>query len=419
MAKAKGPKGKRTGKKRGNAPYQTRRAPKKSVDNSHNDNGDVDSYVINDTKPSPRADSTTEIQDLRNTVVNLAQAVTEMREIVSGGVGSLTPPMEHLNASDNGNAQQQTGIVPLPFVNTDALSRTEQVGNHLLSSKGIPADHLPHIEVVSSAVKAQIISGKDVNLAALLIPGFNGDIIERVITVGSDVYPLKPLTDTRLNKSLTLGEFVKALGVYMSVMCSTYPQRREELNQYLADLVDMSSQFAGFGFYDYHRLFSAKAAAALAKRIKVDWSKRDTMLYTTIFAGQKANACEICKSISHVTAFCGHTLNKNNYSGPGNANRREKDVQGRSISYFQNKQICNNFNAGRCKLSSSACFFAHVCSKCKDPSHAACQEKCKVPGLAVTPVTAVKSRTGDTELATNPGLNTIARGGSVPKNLTK
>ena len=46
----------------------------------------------------------------------------------------------------------------------------------------------------------------------------------------------------------------------------------------------MASRYGGEGFYEYHRMFSAEAAAHLryANR-KVDWSVRNNKLFTTIF----------------------------------------------------------------------------------------------------------------------------------------
>ena len=86
-------------------------------------------------------------------------------------------------------------------------------------------------------------------------------------------------------------------------MCDLCPQHREELNLYMADLVDMANMFPGLGFYDYHREFSAKAASAVIRGLKVDLSTRDTSPFTKIFAGQKASTCNICKSVTHDTTF--------------------------------------------------------------------------------------------------------------------
>ena len=206
----------------------------------------MDSFV--NGSPSEEIDETSNLKTLTNNVQNLAKAVAEIREQLSGTATSTT------RATANAPAQVSTPVpssgmstVSLPNM-PPQIPMEEAMGNPLLADRGIPSDNLPHIEVISPNIKAQIISGKDVNLAALLIPGFNGDIIQRTIAVGSHVYPLKPLTDTRLTKRLTLSEFVKAFSVYTAMMCSAYPQRREELNQYMSDVVDMSAQFAGFGF---------------------------------------------------------------------------------------------------------------------------------------------------------------------------
>nr|XP_006816894.1 PREDICTED: uncharacterized protein LOC102802474 [Saccoglossus kowalevskii] len=55
----------------------------------------------------------------------------------------------------------------------------------------------------------------------------------------------------------------------------------------------MSSRFGGLAYYEYHRQFAARAAALLLNHnIKVDWSRRDPMLYTSIFAGTTVTACK-------------------------------------------------------------------------------------------------------------------------------
>ena len=38
----------------------------------------------------------------------------------------------------------------------------------------VPADSLPQIDLVSPQLRQDILAGKDVNLAALLIPGYKG-----------------------------------------------------------------------------------------------------------------------------------------------------------------------------------------------------------------------------------------------------
>ena len=67
----------------------------------------------------------------------------------------------------------------------------------------------------------------------------------------------------------------------------------------------MGTRYPGTLFFDYHRSFAAKAASFLDQRnIRVDWSVRDVLLFTEVFSGCKAHACEICHSTIHTTGFC-------------------------------------------------------------------------------------------------------------------
>jgi hypothetical protein len=62
---------------------------------------------------------------------------------------------------------------------------------------------------------------------------------------------------------------LKAFGKYKSVMTSDYPDRRAELGAYEDDIINIYN-FFGSKFYDYHKLFSSKAAVLLReKRVKV------------------------------------------------------------------------------------------------------------------------------------------------------
>ena len=103
--------------------------------------------------------------------------------------------------------------------------------NHAISlmtkSYGVASDSLPHIDLVSPVVRRDIIAGKDVNLAALLIPGHksDSDFVNRHLVQGNDIITLKPLSDLRLKRNLTLSEFLTAFDIFKSVMCQTYHHR--------------------------------------------------------------------------------------------------------------------------------------------------------------------------------------------------
>jgi hypothetical protein len=68
---------------------------------------------------------------------------------------------------------------------------------------GISPEDLPHLDLISTPLRRQILEGKDVNLAALLIPYFE----------------CADWDDQRLKRSLTIQEFITAFGRYKRVMC--------------------------------------------------------------------------------------------------------------------------------------------------------------------------------------------------------
>lgn len=245
-------------------------------------------------------------------------------------------------------------------------------------SVGYASDSLPRVDIVSPSIRRDIIAGKDVNLAALLIPGYNtDDSSSRHLVRGSEIVPLKPLTDSRLTRTLTLPEFLKAFSVYKNVMTGVYPVRRAELDTYQNDIIDMATRFPA-AFYEYHKAFSARAAAMLTNNnIKIDWATRDTTLFCSIFAGQRANTCTVCNSLTHTATFCSQTFqsqgHKTVFNSPQhNSNvdraRPHSDMWGRQRVVYQGKEICNNFNA-TAGCNKTSCRFCHICSCCKSPNH--------------------------------------------------
>ena len=124
------------------------------------------------------------------------------------------------------------------------------------------ANSLPWIDLVSPQLRQDILAGKDINLAALLILGYKGpgEYEQRSLMIAEEIIPLKPLTDPRVNKALTITEFIKAFSIYKNVMCEGFPEREKELSAYLANIVEMATHFSGLTFYEYHREFSKNSA---------------------------------------------------------------------------------------------------------------------------------------------------------------
>ena len=128
----------------------------------------------------------------------------------------------------------------------------------------------------------------------------------------------------------------------------------------------MANRYPGRGFYEYHKQFSATAAAHFKKHnTKADWSIRNNKLFSNIFTNYRSNTRYLCQSVSHSPAFFPKLLhiNSDSYTGQSKWMRTESDKQGRVKEYFDWKEICNHFNGnGGCYRT--GCRHLHVCLKC-------------------------------------------------------
>ncbi len=80
---------------------------------------------------------------------------------------------------------------------TDLNSDSSASLNMTMFDAGVAADLVPHVSIVSPSIRRDIIAGKDINLSALLIPGYKTDVEStRHLMVGVEAIPLMPLTDS-------------------------------------------------------------------------------------------------------------------------------------------------------------------------------------------------------------------------------
>ncbi len=196
----------------------------------------------------------------------------------------------------------------------------------------------------------------------------------------------KACANPGLNNVLTISQFIQAFGMYKNIMCKAHPHRRQELDLYERDILDMSSRFGGSGFYEYHKTFSAQAASHLRyNSVKVDWSVRNNTLYCSILPMLGANSCANCGS----TVFTCHRSARlsnpvmatsagsgSNVSSPSSwnvvhpANRASvsRDILGRSMCVHNGSEVCNNFNSVRgCQWVK--CRNLHICVLYKGFDH--------------------------------------------------
>ena len=100
--------------------------------------------------------------------------------------------------------------------------------------------------MVSPEICSKIIVGKDINLNILLLPNYETPSKQK----NKD-------NDDRLKRNLTLDEFITAFGRYIKIMCSAFPNRAEELDAYLAHIVETARVWPQ-KFYEYHEKCSSK-----------------------------------------------------------------------------------------------------------------------------------------------------------------
>lgn len=252
-------------------------------------------------------------------------------------------------------------------------------------SRGVVyAEDLPKMDYVSATLRKQILEGKDINLACLLTPKYDSPQSRTLRSEGLSVELSTP-RDPRLDYNLTLDEFNKAFRKYRNIVCKVYPQRRDELEQYESDLNDIAHTY-GPRFYTYHKMFTAKAAAAITEHnIVINWAKVDERLLNQIMHGTPSKACDLCNEFDHQTRFCERQKYQSvamqdspNAPRKSEMSERNRDKHGRTIARIGGKQICNNFNYSSC--SRRDCPFIHACSKCNATDHSMnlCQQVSKI-----------------------------------------
>ncbi|CAC5357784.1 unnamed protein product [Mytilus coruscus] len=111
-------------------------------------------------------------------------------------------------------------------------------------------------------------------------------------------------SDVKLQRNLSMDESVIAFGRYKRIMDTPIPKRNEELDLYLAHIIETANIWPDC-FYEYQTIFSAKCTVLLIQHnIKIDWSKGDSDLRNMVCAGSKINTCRKCHSTTHSTVMC-------------------------------------------------------------------------------------------------------------------
>ncbi|XP_067435007.1 uncharacterized protein [Thunnus thynnus] len=275
-------------------------------------------------------------------------------------------------------------LAPTPPSSSYTLATAQPPVRPLASARPSP---------VSPTLRQQILTGNYIDLAQLIHPTSINPHISRELLTSFGPLELKQPLPAR-SKDLTVAEFAFAFSLYRDIICSAFPNRRSELDDYLSLILDLALRFGGNGFYTYHILFASQAAGRLQQFNQGRyWGTLDHELYCRVFAARASLHCETCGAPSHPATACtlsaplprASVTDKRSPAMPHYLPSaapppsitpkpaldhpsilgplpKGTDRRGRPVLYQGGRMICNNFNELGC--SSSSCKFLHTCSFC-------------------------------------------------------
>ncbi|CAF3553719.1 unnamed protein product [Rotaria sp. Silwood1] len=295
-----------------------------------------------------------------------------------------------MNSALNAAARKDKEGEPFTLFSAPTAEENLHSGRSGLSVRG-DSD----LETVPKGLRKAIIEGYNVNLVRLLLPRDNKKYSRNDDDDEDKNVYLKQKDDPRLDKNLTILEFILAFTRYLNIICEVFPQRRRELTAYLCDIIRLSSRFGHPFFYHYHRLFAQKAETLLQTRnILIDWSKRDHDIYFNVFSGLRPIVCDLCRSPDHSTSFCKKILNRDDLIGKMLSENHDyfpfstsskvsfRQALGSDDIKQDSGPTCKFYNgAGFGKCVQPNCRFLHLRSRCRVTS---CSTS--IPLVATTPI---------------------------------
>ncbi len=157
---------------------------------------------------------------------------------------------------------------------------------------------------VPSSLRKQTLKGNYIDLALLLMPSLHQPPAGRFLEGHKEPSQQRGRSTTR-SREFTPTEFAYAFSLYRDVLCSCYPGHHQEMDDYLAIILNLALRFGSNGFYQHHIHFASEAAARL-QQFNEDtyWGSLDNEIYRRIFAACAALPCSPCRAPSHPASSC-------------------------------------------------------------------------------------------------------------------
>ncbi|CAC5368602.1 unnamed protein product [Mytilus coruscus] len=172
-------------------------------------------------------------------------------------ISALTQLTTSLNNMEQTVQNQGTLIQSLLVRESNSISQpavVSDISNGVHHDTGscytakVSSGMFPHVQAVAPNVRKQILEGKYINLATLLNNKENVQDYKTVDESDGSVLFIKH-RDPRLQRNLSIQEFLEAFNIYKNIICEKQ-DRRIEFDMYIQDIIDISARYKGPKFPD-------------------------------------------------------------------------------------------------------------------------------------------------------------------------
>jgi len=294
------------------------------------------------TQERPQLDSSTFNQAQMNEIKRIVkESITAASREIAGEAARAAVSAMQVQTTGPSNPNSNSAINANAIDVTDAIVRNvspvdntrSEIGHYAVPFQDpLPANYVKEIQTRVSGFELSKLLPK--NLSKLEEESLVLTLDNSVVKVTKSKQPASTITE--------IEQWTTAFTTYMSVFIQKYPQRSQELLQYVSLIRYAARVHSGLGWAIYDFKFRQKAG--LNKSLA--WSNLDNQLWLTIFTVAPSVLKEEYPLFS---------------KGPNTS------VSAGAAS----RGTCNDFNFNR-SCTRESCRFRHVCNKCRGP-HPGCE----------------------------------------------
>lgn len=265
--------------------------------------------------------------------------------------------------------QEHLGQLASEIVNPDSVVPHQNFAE-CTGSQGLTTMTLPLGVSVNPGIKEKIWKGEFTELGSLLSDN------AKIPATGLGTFSLTPggvitCTPPKHTQITSIEKWTDAFIIYTAIFCAKHPDRGPELLKYMSIIRDTAAKFPGGGWIEYDQQFRRRQAYMPQR----SWALIDGELWYTVLipAAVTGNIPPQTRGQNEQpfrtrAAFqWPQTVQSNRQSG-GDFSLRAP-MQRFGPPRTEQKGTCWAYNRNACYAN--PCQWAHVCSKCRAPTHTA------------------------------------------------